>query len=146
MKDEIITFLKEKSPKLCVMASSSSDGKPECAVMGYAVLDDLTLVLCTDKTSRKWNNLKANPRVACIFGWSFEELNVQYEGTTELIESGEMFDKAKETYFEVHPEALEFKELPETVYLKISPLWLRLSDYSVAPPRIEEFNLPHNIK
>lgn len=146
MKDEIFKFLKERNPKLCMMASSSPDGKPECAVMGYALLDNLSLILCTDNTSRKWKNLLSNPHVALVFGWSFEELNVQYEGTAELIESGEEFDKAKETYFAVHPEALEFKDLPETVYLKITPVWIRLSDYSVTPPRIEEFNLSLNIE
>lgn len=141
MKDKILKFLKQKNPKLCVMTTCTSDGKPECAVMGFAVLDDLSLVLSTDKTSRKWKNLQDNPRVALVFGWSFEELNIQYEGTAERLESGETFHQAEEIYFSAHPEAVEFKGIPETVFIKITPLWLRLSDYSVTPPRIKEISL-----
>lgn len=138
IQSEVLQFLKKKIPKLCVLTTCSADGKPECAVMGYAVRDDLSLILSTDKTSRKWNNLHDNPRVALVFGWSFKELNIQYEGTAQLVESGEPFHQAEKIYFAAHPEAQEFKGLPETVFIKITPTWIRLSDYSVAPPRIQE--------
>lgn len=106
--------------------------------MGYAIKDDGSLILSTDKSSQKWKNLHTNSRVALVVGWSFEELNIQYEGTAQLIESGEPFHQAEKIYFTDHPEAQEFKGLPETVFIKITPTWIRLSDYSVTPPRIEE--------
>ncbi|OGV91531.1 hypothetical protein A3A66_00135 [Microgenomates group bacterium RIFCSPLOWO2_01_FULL_46_13] len=136
--EEVFNFLKNQDPKLCVIATSSKTGKPECAVMGYAVMDGLTVILSTDKTSRKWQNLKENPLVALTFGWSFEELNIQYEGRVELAETGKALKECERVYFRSHPEAVEFKGLPETVFIKVIPQWLRLSDYTVDPARFEE--------
>lgn len=138
MKDEILDFLKNRESKLCVLATSSSNAKPECAVMGYAVLDDLSLVLSTDKGSRKKINLLENNRVSLVFGWGFDELNVQYEGIAELAEDGGENKKCEEIYFASHPESLEFKGTPETIFIKVKPTWLRLSDYTTDHLRIEE--------
>ncbi len=141
MQQEIPEFLKNKDPKLCVIATASKSGKPECAVMGYTVLDDLTIILSTDNASRKWQNLQENPQVALTFGWSFEELNVQYDAVAKLITEGNALQECEAAYFANHPEAAEFKGLPETAYIKVIPYWLRLSDYTVEPPRIEEVKL-----
>ena len=83
--------------------------------MGYAVLNDLTLILSTDKSSRKVKYLKENPKVALNFGLTFEELNIQYEGIAKLVEQGEEFKKCEDIYFSSHPESLEFKGVPETI-------------------------------
>lgn len=138
METEVLNFLTNRPEKLCVLATVNEKGEPECAVMGYAVLPDLSLVLSTDKTSRKWLNLRQNPFVALTFGWSFSELNIQYEGEAVLVGEGEEYKKCEEIYFSVHPEALEFKGQAETVFLKIKPTWTRLSDYRQTPARIEE--------
>ena len=140
MEKEILEYLKSKTPKFCVMSTISRDNKPECAVMGYSIFDDLTLLLSTHNTSRKWINLKNNPNVAIAIGWSFTEMFVQSEGVVELIfEDGE-YTKCEEFHFSQNPEAKKFKS-PETVYIKVKPKWIRLSDYTKLPPRIEEKNI-----
>ena len=141
MIQKIQDFLKNRDPQLCVLATSSLTGIPQCAVMGYAVTDDLNLILSTDKTSRKVVNIKTNPQVALVFGWLFTELNVQIQGEARLIESGQELKTCEEIYFASHPESVEFKGLPETIFIKIKPLWLRLSDYSVDPPWIQEMSI-----
>lgn len=138
LKQEIYDFLSRRKIKLCALATVTESGKPHAAIMGYAVLPDLTIILSTDNTSRKWKNLKLTNHVALVFGWGFDELNVQFEGTAQLLEKGIEFEKAKKIYSSEHPEAAEFKDLPITVYLKIIPTWLRLSNYLVTPPRITE--------
>src|SRR3989339_1527207 len=137
MSQDFLDFLKKREPKLCVLATSSLDNQPASAVMGYAVLDDLTVICSTDKSSRKWSNLMQNPKVALVFGWGFDELNIQYHGMATLVESGDEFKKCEETYFNFHPESLEFKGIPETGYIKIKPIWTRMSDYSSDPPLIQ---------
>lgn len=42
------------------------------------------------------------------------------------------------SYFMVHPEVEEFKDLPETVFIRVAPKWIRVSDYSCSLLRIEE--------
>lgn len=138
LRKRVLNFLQSKEPKLCVLATTSTKGEPECAVMGYAVLDDLSIVLCTDKSSRKVTNLRKNPKVALTFGWTFEELNIQYEGLAQLAEVGERLKTCEEIYFNAHPESIEFKGIPETIYIKVKPTWYRLSDYNIDPPLIEE--------
>lgn len=138
LTDKISKFLRRKDLKLCVIATSTKDGKSECAVMGYSILNDLTVVLCTDKTSRKWKNLKENPKLSLTFGWSFDTPNIQYDGICELVENGAELETCEKTYFLSHPEAEEFKDLPETVYIKATPKWVRLTDYSTNPERFEE--------
>jgi general stress protein 26 len=138
LKEEVLYFLRKTDPKLCVMATVGP-GKPQCAVMGYAVLSDLFLVLSTDNFSRKWKNLQKNKNVAINFGWSFSTLNVQYEGIATLVDKkSKDFKRCEEIYMASHPESLEYKDLPSMVYLEISPTWFRLSDYLVDPPRIVE--------
>lgn len=138
LKSRIIDFLTDRNPKLCAFSSASISGKPECAVMGYAVRSDLSLVLSTDKNSRKVINIKENSQVALSFGWTFEELNVQYEGIATGIANGPEMLACEKIYFASHPESMEFKGAPETVYISITPSWLRLSDYTTTPPSIEE--------
>ena len=138
MKEEVFKFLSSKTPKLCVLATASNEAKPQCAVMGYTLTPNLEVILSTDSTSRKQNNLQQNHVVALTFGWSFEEFNIQYEGVAQLVKSGDEYKKCEETYFTSHPESEEFKGIPETVFIKVKPTWIRLSDYSTTPPRIEE--------
>jgi general stress protein 26 len=101
-------------------------------VLVYTILDDFSVLVSTHKTSRKWINLQSNSHVALIFGGSFSGLNIQYEGTAELIESEEM-------YFTAHPETKMYKS-EDTAFIKITPTWLRINDYTKHPPEVTELS------
>ena len=45
MKNTIYQNLVNKPLKLCVLATATPQGKPECAVLAYAVNSDLSLIL-----------------------------------------------------------------------------------------------------
>ena len=138
MEEKILAFLKNRTPKLCTMATISLDSKPQNAVVGYAVKDDLKILINTNFHTRKWTNLKSTPSVALVFGWAFDELNVQYEGTAELLDSTHPDLQIEENYFfSQNEEARKFKS-PETRIIRISPIWIRLMDPTVYPPKIEE--------
>ncbi len=137
MKEDVLRFLKEKKPKLCVLATSSIEAKPECAVVGYAVKDDLTIIVSTHKNSRKWNNVKENNKVALCIGWSFTEPYIQCDGVANLIEEGSNYQQSEQFFFYENPDAAKFKT-PDTIFIEVKPSWIRFTDFSSHPPKSEE--------
>ena len=137
MKNTIYQNLVNKPLKLCVLATATPQGKPECAVLAYAVNSDLSLILSTHTTSRKWSNIKANKQVAITLGQSFAELYIQYEGTAELITEGEEFKHCEELFFTANPQAKQFQN-SETAFIKVKPSWIKSTDFSMHPPEITE--------
>ena len=140
MHDRILNALQKNRNGLCVAATIGEGGQPQSAVLAFAVLNDLSIILATSYKTRKWENLKKNPKIALSFGWSFSEPNLQYEGTAKLLENGDEFKELDKIYFEKHPEIMEFRD-GKTVIIKVTPHWIRLSDYSVQPPKIDELSL-----
>jgi pyridoxine/pyridoxamine 5'-phosphate oxidase len=137
LKDRLYAFLKELSPKLCVISTVSIEAAPESALMAYAVDRDLTVILSTSKKTRKAQNLENNSRVALVFGLDSSHPNVQYEGRAEVAADGEAYLRWEETFFSVNPEMKRYKTT-DSVYLKVYPQWYRMTDYSVNPPEVEE--------
>ena len=66
-KDFVYNFIKQHA--LAVIAALSDDQKPEAALVGFAISEDLEIVFDTVKTSRKYKNLLQNPKVALVIGW-----------------------------------------------------------------------------
>lgn len=135
--EKVITVLKEKDQKLCVVATVAPDGSPTCAVMGYAIRDDGTVILSTHTNSRKWQNIAKNPSVALVFGWEFTGYNIQMQGQAHLVSDGEAFSEIEAFFFSVNPQAKKF-QTPETGFITVVPAWVRLTDFSEGPPKITE--------
>ena len=71
-------------------------------------------------------------------GAGFEEPNVQYEGTAELIgQDHEQFQKTDTLFFEKAPHAKKFKS-HDTVFIKITPTWIRYSDFTSNQHLVQE--------
>lgn len=137
MENKVFNILKTIKPQLCVMATVNKDNQPQCAVLAYVVHEDLSLTLSTHNTTRKWENIEHNQEVAVTFGWNFAQPNIQYEGIAQKVMQGKDYTWHEELYFKEHPELSQFKG-PETVFIKINPRWIRLSDFSAHPPSITE--------
>ncbi len=135
MKAAVQEFLEELDPKLCVLSTIGRYKHPESAVMAYAMMDDLSVVLTTHDDSRKYHNIKRNPNVALTFGWDLEGQNVQYEGTAKLVEESEEIERI---YDKANPEHGRFRDLPGMVFVLIKPRWIRFSDFSTFHPKIKE--------
>ncbi len=140
MEEKVKTYLKEKKPRLTVISTVNKDGKPESALMTYAIFEGeaLTLVLSTRLNTRKWANLQTNKHVSLVFGGGFSDAEVQFEGDAELFADPSSYKLLEEVYFEQNPETLQFRGLPELVFLKVKPTWVRFTDYSASPPVVEE--------
>jgi len=133
-KGFVYNFIKQHA--LAVIATLSDDQKPEAALVGFAISEDLEIVFDTVKTSRKYQNLLQNTFVAAVIGWD-NETTVQYEGVaTEL--NGPDADHYREIYFEVYPDGRErAKTWAGLVHFKVTPKWIRYSSFN-DPPVVEE--------
>ncbi len=58
--------------QLAVLSTVTDSGQPQAALMGMAVTPPLEIIFDTVKSSRKYPNLKKNPRVAWVVGCTTE--------------------------------------------------------------------------
>lgn len=120
-----------------VLATAGKDGKPEAAVMDFAVTPELEIIFETTDQTRKFANLRRDHRVALVVGgWDGSE-TLQYDGLAHEPE-GPMLDLARKRYFSVFPQKLSHQNWPGNHYFVIRPLWVRFSNYH-PPRRVEEF-------
>jgi general stress protein 26 len=132
--EEVYHFM--HGERLGVLATTDPVGRPEAALMGYAVTPELEIIFDTVKTSRKYPNIMANPRVAWVFGCS-SEITVQYEGVARELE-GEELTNYKKTYFAAFPDGSARESWPDITYFVVRPKWVRYCDYNPGQRRIEE--------
>lgn len=121
-----------------VVATVAPGGAPEAALMDLAVMPDLTLVFETTNQTRKFANLAANPRIAVVVGWEGGE-TLQLDGVAEQVE-GRALEEARAFYLKIFPDKLSHQNWPGNFYFRVTPVWVRFSNYD--PPRkIEEYSL-----
>ncbi len=109
------------------ISSVGSQGTPQSAVVGFAENENLEIFFGTANTTRKYKNITENPHVACVIGWSLDEvITVQYEGVaTEL--AGDELISARERCVQKNPFSARFAEHPDQRYFRITPSWIRFS-------------------
>lgn len=121
---------------LAVQASVAPTGSPQAAVVGFAVTDALEIIFDTVATSRKYRNLRADPRVALVIGWE-HEITVQIEGVAD-VPVGDELERVRACYFAAHPDGRERLAWPGITHFRVRPTWVRYSDFTQNPPRIVE--------
>ena len=137
MQPELLYDLIRKH-KLAVISTTAANGDPQSALVGIAVSPDLHIAFDTVSSSRKYANLKADPRISLVVGWD-EEITVQYEGIAVEAE-GETLGQAKSLYFATWPDGINRQQRPGMTLFLITPTWIRYSDFSSG--RIEETSFP----
>jgi pyridoxine/pyridoxamine 5'-phosphate oxidase len=135
-RDELVRILRQY--KLAIQASTAAGGAPQAAVVGFAVSDQLEIVFDTLETTRKYQNLRADPRIALVIGWE-HEITVQIEGIADF-PVGKELERARECYFEVYPDGRERLAWPGITHARVRPTWIRYSNFSTSPPHIVEFS------
>ena len=124
--------------KYAVLSTVTKDNLPESALIGIAIATDLQIIFDTVSTSRKYQNLIANPSIAFVIGWDNEQ-TIQYEGIAKIPTTAEL-DKLLEIYFKAFPDGKERKEnWKDIAYLCVEPKWIQYSDFNI-PQKIEEQN------
>jgi uncharacterized pyridoxamine 5'-phosphate oxidase family protein len=122
--------------KLAVISTIHEDGRPESAVIGFGQTPDLRIIFGTDNTSRKYQNLSRDDRVAFTIGGPNAE-TVQYEGTAREMTTDEL-ELVDEYYLKKTPESAKFRDSPTNRYFIVTPSWLRYTDLKLNPWNIQE--------
>ena len=73
-------------PNAMVLSTVDADGRPSSRMVLLKGLDERGFVLFTNATSRKAQELAANPRCALLFPWHPLERQVRIEGTASVLE------------------------------------------------------------
>jgi general stress protein 26 len=122
-----------------VIATRGSDGAPQAALIGVAATDHGEIVFDTTRSSRKFRNIAADPRVALVVGLD-DEVTVQAEGVADL-PHGEELRRCTDAYFAQYPDGRERASDPDIVHFRVRLTWLRYSDYRLDSVTIEENRL-----
>ncbi len=132
---DIYRFIAQQT--LGVLGTISPAGKPQSALVGIAVTPECEIIFDTVKSSRKFQNLTANPLCSFEVGWT-GEITVQFEGEAHQPEGTEL-SRYQQMYFKRWPECLSHLSWPGITYFVVRPRWIRYSDFDQNPPFIQEF-------
>jgi pyridoxine/pyridoxamine 5'-phosphate oxidase len=135
-RPELVAVLRRYN--LAVQASVTPTGAPQAAVVGFAVTDALEIVFDTVASSRKYRNLRDDPRVALVIGWE-HEITVQIEGVAD-VPVGEELERLRACYFGAYPDGRERLAWLGITHFRVRPIWVRYSDFTQNPPRIVELS------
>jgi len=131
---QLVAFI--RNHRFAVEASVAADGRPQAAVVGVACTDDLELVFDTLQSTRKYQNLRREPRVALVVGFDDGEAQtVQLEGVVDEPTGAEQA-RIKEAYFAAFPEGRERERWDGITWMRVRVTWARYSDFRSAEPRI----------
>jgi uncharacterized pyridoxamine 5'-phosphate oxidase family protein len=124
---ELLAYL--RSLRLGILGTLAPSGEPQGAMVGYAVTPELELIFDTLRTTRKYRNMMANPRVSFTVG-SGDERTVQYEGIAEEL-AGDPLARLQPEYFATWPDGAERTHWPHITWFVIRPRWIRYSDFNI---------------
>lgn len=142
MEKELLSELGKLPVKLCALATASPTGLPQVAVMAFAVLDSGHLLLNTDIHSRKVKNINQNAHVALTVGWDTSKKNYQVQGDASVIIEEDVAHKTyKEIFYGQNLQLEAFRNIPNHVFIRILPTWVRVNDFTMRPPMVREFQL-----
>lgn len=122
---------------MAVEASVGRDGAPQAAVVGIAVSDDLEIIFDTLASTRKYVNLRHDPRIALVVGWD-NEATAQVDGVA-YFPDGEELERARSRYFEVYPDGRDRLAWAGITHVVVKPERVRFSDFTQDPPLFVEF-------
>ena len=137
-RQDLLNFMRRE--RYAVQASVARDGAAQAAVVGIAVSDAFEIVFDTSSRSRKATNLKHNAAIAFVIGGTRDgdERTVQYEGIATF-PSGDELHHAQEFYFSVFPDGRDRLGWPGLIHIRVTPVWIRYSNFNAQPPEIVEF-------
>lgn len=137
-RSDLLAFM--RSHRYAVEASVTAGSAPQAAVVGIAVTDRFEIVFDAIGMSRKIQNLRVNRRIAFVIGGADgDERTAQYEGIADEPQGAEL-DRAKQLYFQAFPDGPDRQRWPGITYVRVTPVWIRFSDYNANPPAIVEFS------
>ena len=134
---QIFDFINTET--LAVFGSISPEGKPQAALVGIAVTEELEIVFDTLITTRKVRNIQLNSAASFVIGCT-REITVQLEGVARVLQREELA-RYQQVYFAKWPDGPTRLTWEGITYIVVKPQWIRYSDYLASPPKIVEMVL-----
>lgn len=145
LPESVTTFI--KSNRLAVIATVAPNGIPEAALVYYGWDQDLKIDCCTYNTSRKFQNIQTNNKVALVIGQEVKAVELQLQGTAEIVtdksKKADMMDKyakkATENRDSIYfPPLLSLTAESPMEFIQISIEWFKYSVFESHYPNIME--------
>lgn len=114
--------------KECVVATVNPEGNPQAATVGFSIDEKFQVIIATNESTRKANNISNNSNIALVVGFS-GDTTLQYEGIAEKTPTNELGSRLEE-HFKKLPGAKKFANDAGQAYFLIKPTWLRFTDYT----------------
>jgi uncharacterized protein len=134
-KSDLVRFL--RTARHWVVSSIAEDGRPQSAVVGVAVGDELDLVFDSLDSANKVKNVARDGRVSLVM-WA-GAATAQIEGQARCA-TGSDARAMQAVYFATFPDGRERAAWPGIAYVAVRPSWLRISDFAGAEPSIVELD------
>jgi len=130
-KWQLISSLLQQE-KLAVIATLNKANYPQTALIAYAEDKRLCLYFQTGQHTRKAHNLTHNSKVALSIGLKEEnKMTLQYEGIAQQLGNSQEIKSLKQRFLDKKsPTTIEYLERADAIFFKITPTWIRYSDYS----------------
>lgn len=108
--------------------------------MHFSFDADIGLYFSTDRSSVKVANIEKYPFAAATIGWNEDNwITVQLRGTAHILDTEPAIARAKSFHYPIHPNSERFEYDPGTIWIVLSPVWVRYSDLGLDVPEIQEF-------
>jgi general stress protein 26 len=108
-------------------------------LIGVAITDEFEIVFDTVSNSRKHSNLEQDARASITFSGPGEQ-TLQFEGIARPVSRDDPEDAHwRKVYYAAWPDGIARRNWPKIRYWRISPRWLRYSDFARGPA-IEEID------
>ena len=137
MDKKVIDFITKN--RVCVLAVVLSDGTPHTATLHYSEQPEpLRLYFSTTRSSKKFTAFKEaeSTQASVVIGFSEEEwLTLQMNGEVRVVPAGRLTD-VHQVHYQKHPDAEQYKDSPNTVFLEFTPTWWRYTDFNTDPETI----------
>jgi general stress protein 26 len=135
MIDKKLVFEFFNTVNHAVLSTVNKKGNPQGATVGFGQTKDLDLIFGTDKTTRKVKNISSNKHVSLVMNGP--ETTVQYEGLASLL-TGKNLDEFQKIFFKKMPNMEKFASLPNQIYYKVTPKWIRYTNHATIPGKVIE--------
>lgn len=133
-EDKIFNDLTAMNQSVGTIGTMGGYGQPQVASMYYVFDSALNIYFITRESSRKYKNIKRNPRVAFTVSTELPPHTIQLEGeaqeVTDMHEINEHFAKLVTLASEKHviPPVSQMGE-GRMIFMKISPDWARSGSF-----------------
>ncbi len=121
---------------LAVLATADAAGNPAAAAVLFAHDDDFNIIFGTHPT-RKYRNLKANPRAAVVLTKDWQQIQL-HGSVVEL--TGVEGQTAQQLFMAKHPD-MDRHLMEGSVFFRLTPDWIRYMDTGRQPPTQWEVKL-----